>query len=477
MIRRMATHFKTRLNNFLKRDWIQKNEGRLTYVQIFGFILIAFGVVYFASYLLPDGIINGLSPTGSDKEPRANDISIAFFTTMLGLAFAFPDMLRGQTKEISTMRIIVFMFSNVICMLLLKIGWNKDSLQEIGLDGYWMGVIAFLFGAKATQSYFEHAKSLVPGPKQQDETGDAALSATELSRLAMIQNRDELLARHPNIQCVSDTLKDGKSMVTLYVKDAATAGIPKELPVTLRNGSVLSIPTEIIAGSGEGRPHAGKAVIGQATDEISDSQSPGYFGSVCCIVGSTSNPAFRGIVTSGHVFTYGNFMNYGGVLGPNQQRNGLLNGAPSTKLFFQQMNPTQDIAIVQVMNQANVPGDYLSFAGGYYQVTDTDLHTAAPNVTIASRRNNIRNAYILDFNVSFEINYFNTPRYIRNIILIGSTNDRSTSQTVSNGGDSGSCVYHTESGKLIGMLMGGNTKFSFVLPLEDTLNAFNFNLS
>ena len=194
MIRRMATHFKTRLNNFLKRDWIQKNEGRLTYVQIFGFILIAFGVVYLASYLLPSGIIHAFPGLQLDEAPTPNGISIAFFTTMLGVAFAFPDMLRGQTKEISTMRIIVFMFSNVICMLLLKIGWNKDSLQEIGLDGYWMGVIAFLFGAKATQSYFEHAKSLVPGPKQQDETAEKPASpvraySQQRRRLRFIKSR------------------------------------------------------------------------------------------------------------------------------------------------------------------------------------------------------------------------------------------------------------------------------------------------
>jgi hypothetical protein len=80
----------------------------------------------------------------------------------------------------------------------------------------------------------------------------------------------------------------------------------------------------------------------------------------------------------------------------------------------------------------------------------------------------------LDFNVSFEIKYFNSARFVRNIILIGSTNDRTTSKTVSVGGDSGSCVYHKDSGKLIGMLLGGNNKFSFVLPLQETLNSFNF---
>lgn len=468
----MATNFKTRFTNFLKRDWIQKDEGKLTYVQLFGFLLIACGVVYLASYLLPGGVIHYFSALQLDEDPTPNGISIAFFTTMLGVAFAFPDMLRGQTKEISTMRIIVFMFANVICMLLLKIGWDKSSLQDIGLNGYWMGVIAFVFGAKATQSYFENAGSLLPGSGAKADTGTPPLTVAELSRLAANQNRDELLARYPNIECVSNTLKEGKSMVTIYLKDSETQAIPAEVTATLKNGSIVRVPTEIISGAGEGTPH-----IGQATDELSDSYSPKYYGSVCCLVSSTTNPNFKGLVTSGHVFTYGDFRDYGGVLGQDQKRDVLLNGIPSARLFFQQMKFNQDLAITEITDTAQIPGDYLSFSGGYYEVTETDLHTASPNITIASRQNHIRNAYILDFDVSFEIKYFNTPRYIRNIILIGSTNDRATSQTVSTGGDSGSCVYHTESGKLIGMLLGGNAKFSFVLPLQETLHSFNFKLS
>lgn len=468
----MNAHFKTRFSNFLKRDWIQKGEGKLTYVQLFGFLLIAFGVVYFASYLLPGGVIHYFSSLQLDEDPTPNGISIAFFTTMLGVAFAFPDMLRGQSKEISTMRIIVFMFANVLCMLMLKIGWDKGSLQDIGLDGYWMGVIAFVFGAKATQSYFEHAGSLGRNSGAKADPGTAPLTNTELARLAANQNRDELLARYPNIECVSNTLKDGRSTVTIYVRDSETQAIPAEVSATLKSGSVVSVPTEIIPGAGKGKPH-----IGQATDELSDSDSPKYYGSVCCLVDSATNPGFKGLLTSGHVFTYGDFRDYGGVLGQDQARDGLLNGIPSTRLFFQQMKFNQDLAIAEITDKASIPDDYLSFAGGFYEVSESDLHTGAPNITIASRQNNIRNAYILDFDVSFEINYFNTPRYIRNIILIGSTNDRATSQTVSGGGDSGSCVYHTESGKLIGMLLGGNAKFSFVLPLQDTLNAFNFKLS
>ena len=468
----MKPNIFIRFSNFLRRDLIKKDEDKLTYVQLFGFVLIILGIIYFASFLLPSGIIDILPFLKLDEHPESSEVPIAFFTIMLGVAFAFPDMLKGQTKEISTMRIIVFMFANVICMLILKIGWDKHSLGEIGLDGYWMGVIAFLFGAKATQAYFENAKSFFPNSTSTSNTSDSPLSKSEISRLAANQNRDELLAKHPNIECVSDTLKDGNSAVTISVKDNQIESIPKELSATLKNGSVVKVPTEIISDSGEGKPH-----IGQSTDELSDSNSPNYFGSICCIVDSTTNPNFKGVVTAGHVFTYGDFYNYGGVLGQNQKRDGLINGNPKSQLFFQQMKFNQDIAITEITDKTNLLDNYISFAKGFYQVSESDFNSNIPNVTIASRQNNVRDAYILDFNVSFEIKYFNSPKYVRNIILIGNTNDRATSQTVSVGGDSGSCVYHKETGRLIGLLLGGNKKFSFVLQIQETLNSFNFKLS
>ena len=469
----MKIKFNERFNNFFIRDLIQKDESKLTYVQLFGFLLILIGIVYFTSFLLPNFIIIFFNESINEDPFKSSEIPIAFFTIMLGVAFAFPDLLKGQTHEISTMRIIVFMLTNVICMLLLKIGWGKniDSLEDIGLDGYWMGVIAFLFGAKATQSYFENAKSFLPNASTSNAS-DSPLSKTEISRLAANQNRDELLAKHPNIECISDTLKDGNSAVTIYVKDNQIETIPKELCATLKNSWVVKVPTEIISDSGEGKPH-----IGQATDELSDSNSPNYFGSICCIVDSTTNPNFRGVVTAGHVFTHGDFYNYGGVLGQSQKRDVLINGNPKSQLFFQQMKFNQDIAIAEVTDKTNLNDNYISFAKGFYQVSESDFNSNAPNVTIASRQNNVRDAYILDFNVSFEIKYFNSPMYVRNIVLIGSTNDRATSQTVSVGGDSGSCVYHKETGRLIGLLLGGNNKFSFVLPIQETLNSFNFKLS
>jgi hypothetical protein len=239
----------------------------------------------------------------------------------------------------------------------------------------------------------------------------------------------------------------------------------------LGNGNVIKVATEIISNSGQGTPH-----IGQATDELSDSKSSDYSGSICCIVDSITNPNFKGVVTAGHVFTNGNYFDYGGVLGHKQRRQALICKNPRASLFFQQMMFNQDIAIAEIMNKDGLLDNYISFSNGYYNVSESDFNSKIPNITIASRRNNIRDAYILDFNVSFEINYANLTKYVRNIVLIGSTNNRTNSLSVSVGGDSGSCVYHKKSGKLIGLLLGGNRKFSFVLPIEETLNSFNFKL-
>lgn len=449
-----------------KRDFLKQDEGKLTYIQVFGFILITLAMLYFASFLLSSGVF-AIIHTTLDNDQTANGISLAFFTAMLGVSFAFPEMLRGQTKDISTMRIIVFMFANVICMLLLKTGWKTDSLSDIGLDGFWMGVIAFLFGAKATQTYFENVKSLAGITSSPNET----LSKTEISRLAVIQNKDELIARHPNIESVTGTLKERNSCVTIYTKDNRVDTIPKEVNATLKNGAIVKVPTEIVSDIGVAKPH-----IGQSTDELSDSNSPNYYGSICCLVESTTNPNFIGVVTAGHIFTYGDYYNYGGVLGSKQRREALINNNPGGSLFFQQMKFNQDIAIIELTDKSTFLDNYVSFNKGFYKVSEIDFNSDVPNVTIISRQNKRRDAFIVDFHVPLEINYYNKSQYIRNIILIGSSNDRTISETVSVGGDSGSAVYHKDSGKLIGLLLGGNNRFSFVLPIQETLDAFNFKI-
>src|SRR6185503_16870565 len=147
----------------MDRKLIHTAEGKISVLQIIGFAVILSALVY----LIIEQLLGKLDDKGWGI------IAMDFFAIMLGVAFAFPDLLRDSNKGLSTMRMVVFMMTNVICILLLKIGWAQTSLKGIGLDQYWMGVIAFVFGAKATQTYFE-SKLAVPG----SATGTGAASAT-----------------------------------------------------------------------------------------------------------------------------------------------------------------------------------------------------------------------------------------------------------------------------------------------------------
>jgi len=149
------------------RKLIRSNETKISIIQMIGFIIIAIGIITIGiSALLNNSSI----------------IAVSFFIIMLGIAFAFPTLLEGN-EGLSTMRIVVFMVTNVICILLIRIGWGKDSLANIGLDQWWMGVIAFVFGAKATQSYFE---SKLAVPQVRSNTID------DITKLKTIKHYDEL---------------------------------------------------------------------------------------------------------------------------------------------------------------------------------------------------------------------------------------------------------------------------------------------
>jgi hypothetical protein len=463
----MKPNFKAKYSGFFKRKFIKSNAAKLTYLQWLGLLLLTscISLLFFICFL--DFIFKPSDTLKFSNPFQPIHVSIIFFLIMLGIVLSFKDLLNDPSGKLNTMRLVLFMLSNVVCMLLLKTGWDKNTLVEVGLDGYWVAFILILIVAWFVQTYLH--KSV--GSKSESTPGlcDATFTNAEISRLAIIQNSDELLAKNPNIESISDTIKDGNSCVTIYLKDNITQRIPDTLNATFNNGTVVKVATEIIIDTGAAKPH-----IGQSTDAVSDTNSPQYYGSICCFVKSTTGNNFLGIVTAGHIFTYGDFFNYGGILSDAQKRTVYINNIPAGKLYFQQMKYNQDIAIIEIEAYENIFDNCISFDSEAYTVTDVDVNTAVENVTIVSRQNNTRHAFILDYNVSFLINYFNASRYVRNIVLIGSTNNRSTSQSVSHGGDSGSCVYNKANGKLIGLLLGGNNKFSFVLPIQETLHSFNF---
>jgi len=434
---------------------ISSGENKVSYVQIFGFILIVTGALTI--------IIAGLF------DLSASIIAISFFITMLGVAFAFPTLLEGN-EGLSTMRIVVFMVTNVICLLLIKIGWDKGSLVCIGLDQWWMGIIAFVFGAKATQSYFE---SKLAVPPEIPKTGMAAVqfSNADIAKLAVIQNEQFLKAKFPNIVSVSDAVRDLNNseshVIALYLKDNNTVGIPDRLEVKMPDEIVKTIATEIIKGVSEGRIQFGN---GDSIADISNSFSPPKFeGSICCAVKSVNNKDFIGIITSAHIYTHGDYNeNNNTVLNSSMQRDVFVNDNIVGKWFYKQMLDNQDLIIVKLND--SIPIDHLiKFKNQYHIVTDADIKNEKTKVTVFSRNNKKTEAFILDYNIGYPFRYSNGSFYKRDIILIGNVPDREKSKPVSEPGDSGSCVFISNTNEMVGILLGANENFTFVLPIQSTL--------
>jgi len=446
--------------HFLTRNLISSKEEKVSFLQILGFKLILIGLIIMF-YSVCCGTI-----------AVASGVAISFFTIMLGFAFAFPSLLQDKNNGLSTMRIVVFMMVNIICILLLKIGWNAKDFAEIKIDGYWVSIIAFVFGAKATQSFLE-SKLAVP-EVEPTKTGVAALNYTnaDIAKLAVEQNQQYLKIKFPNVVSISDAVHNLNQtethVIALYLKDNNAKGIPEKLEVKMPDGAVKTIDTEIISNVGKA-----KIQIGQGSDNISDSANPDYTGSICCMVKSTTDPNFFGVVTSGHVYSNGSFLNCGGLLNGSQKKNILIDGTKAGEWYLQLMNNQQDLAIAKLDSRPDINSAYKSFPGEYYTVTDADVNPQTPNVTIISNKKT-RDAFIVDYDVAFDIDYTNKPNYVNNIILIGSSNIRDKSSSLSEGGDSGGCVYHKTTNKLIGMLLGGNDKFTFILPIKDTLDYYNF---
>jgi hypothetical protein len=197
-------------------------------------------------------------------------------------------------------------------------------------------------------------------------------------------------------------------------------------------------------------------------------------GAVCCLVQHIEAPDFFCMITAGHLFTDKNsiiFKHYGNI---DKQRTVLCNGKVEGDLAYQTMNPYCDFALIRLNNKPNLD----LWHKFNHQLYHNNL--ISPEVCILSNINHgiVKEAFIVDKNTDVEIPFTNISEnngYVSfsEIMLIGSTPDKDTCKTVSQGGDSGACVFHEKTGRLIGLIMGGNNKYTYVVSIQNILKQLN----
>src|ERR1700743_3275848 len=94
----------------------QHKEEKVSVLQVAGFFLILAGLVclFIVIFSRPN------QPSDFNYKRDGEAIAVLFFVIMMGVALVFPDLLQDRTKGLSTMRIVVYMMVNVICMLFIK---------------------------------------------------------------------------------------------------------------------------------------------------------------------------------------------------------------------------------------------------------------------------------------------------------------------------------------------------------------------
>jgi len=174
------------------------------------------------------------------------------------------------------------------------------------------------------------------------------------------------------------------------------------------------------------------------------------------------------LVTSGHVFSEDRLINESGWLDESKTLPVMLNSRGLIgKWVYQQILPDTDIALIQ-LDENFGQNQIMKFAAtGFYTIDENSVKNE--KVTLISNRSGLRDGFILDYHLTWPIPYKDTFQNKFNVILLGSSTDRNSSVSLSQKGDSGGLVFHKNTGKLIGMILGGDKKFTWVLPIEGTL--------
>lgn len=467
------------------RRLIQKSESKVSVLQIFGFLLILLGVI---------SLIISSFQHGYTIPPI---IAVSFFITMLGFSFAFPSLLESN-DGLSTMRIVVFMVTNVICMLLLKIGWADGikDLKSIGLDQYWMGVIAFVFGAKATQSFFESKmakliegkpSAIVGKTDSQTNYDNLETADTKIINEALDEKGEEWVASFPYVTgfSVRNKIIDNveSNNVALIFKVTAKPSkleygrIPEYIVYKSKTGKSYKILTDVIkeetpTGSVKIKKDEEPFPLGNSISRRDEYST----GSIGLVVNQDDDNLTNYVVSCYHVFcapelksgnkTFENANNAPVICASAQDHGSNYIG----DVVMGKINNKFDFAIAKINDGIKLDnsieladGTITPSAFGY--VLDKNK---GDTLTLCGRSSGVSHGLVKSLLVPQTIWYVNhtVSQYLQGLIEVTKFSTK---------GDSGGIVINSNN-EIVGLLIADSDISSYVLPVENFLTKNNYSL-
>ncbi len=288
-------------------------------------------------------------------------------------------------------------------------------------------------------------------------------SYEEIVQTAIDQNRSALVA--PNAMAPpmhGRIIRAGKltDCVEIHLNDDQRNAIPQTITAKLEKGKIVKVPVNVVYDVE--RP---TALVAQG-DTVASTGFPGFKGTICCKISRNNQTS---LLTCSHVLTGGSGNNLFGKIPPVPANIGAAPD-PDGNFIYAVCDDKYDLALVD-------PDDH-EFS---YQIEPKKERMVTPsdnittNVRVVCRDNTVKEGTIVVYKARDPIDIEYKPHDVfglRDLIILSRVtvvNGVNQYSRITVPGDSGACVFD-DNDHPIGMIVAGNNKFSYAIPMTSILN-------
>jgi hypothetical protein len=296
------------------------------------------------------------------------------------------------------------------------------------------------------------------------------------AELAIQQHAGDLMGRFPIIIALAPGIigetKKNTICVDIFTGEGDISKIPKRLKVVFSKNKYGYVRTEIIRSSLTGKSHSTTVQSGTI---IFNKRKPGSFGTLGCFMkGITGNKKY--FITCNHVLTSDTFLNEfikGEIVATKQK--GIKTDIG--KWHFGKMNDQIDLAVCEYLTDQNSTIKKETFI---YEELDTEpAILISSSIKVYGKNHSTYSGFVVNPKIDFQIKYENKNIVLKNMILVSASKSANNYKTLTEGGDSGALVVTEDSNSIIGIVVGGDSKFTCVIPfnrIQNELNKLSINL-
>lgn len=303
------------------------------------------------------------------------------------------------------------------------------------------------------------------------------LTEGELVRKAIKENREFIMSR-PNVLAVGIgvTMRNGQEVrcAVVHLGDANREKIPNDFNATLSSGREIKVPVVIV-------PNVEMPDVELAPgDALANDKSyriKKYKGTLGCVLKEIAGND-RFLLTCSHVLNAGSSQNLHGLVQNGDKILHITNAALKAigHWHYGLRNTQFDIALV-ALNAYTFADNQI--AGGRLnavrQVTDNDVktHTA---VFLHGAVSRMQEGIIERIECSAKIKYKDGVVELKNLISASRKDAVGNWQAISKKGDSGAVIYDKDR-NVLGMIVAGNSQFSYAIPMDTILEQLDKQLA